>query len=114
MVAGDLTEQRSRNPGLSLKKPFSMWVGGGLSSYARTQRYCYVYTLRRNQDPALITALWFPPVSISNYLNLLFGTGRFRSLKFVSNKLEMGDKKRKAFVLRRPLQGFAWLQTYST
>ena len=75
---------------------------------------CYVYTLRRNQDPALITALWFPPDSISNYLNLLFGTGRFRSLKFVSNKLEMGDKKRKAFVLRRPLHGFAWLQTYST
>ena len=26
-------------------------LGGGLSSYRRTQRYCYVYSLRRNQDP---------------------------------------------------------------
>ena len=26
-------------------------VGGGLSSYRRTQRYCYVYFLRRRQNP---------------------------------------------------------------
>ena len=33
--------------------------GGGLSACRRAQRYCYVYSLRRNQDPALITALLF-------------------------------------------------------
>ena len=29
-------------------------LGGGLSSYRRTQRFCYipVYSLRKNQDPA--------------------------------------------------------------
>ena len=34
-------------------------LGEGLSSYRITQRYCYVYLLRRNQDPVLIAALLF-------------------------------------------------------
>ena len=32
---------------------------GGLSSCRRTRRYCYIYSLSRNQDPALIAALLF-------------------------------------------------------
>ena len=38
-----------RNLELSLKLPFSIWVGG-LSSCIRTQSYLYVYPFRRNQD----------------------------------------------------------------
>ena len=59
-------------------------LGGGLSSYRRTQRYCYVYSLRRNQDPAPRLHYCFltsPPLSlhplpslISNCLNLPFKT----------------------------------------
>ena len=58
--------------------------GRGLSSYRRTQRYCYVCSFRRNQDPVpwlhycFLTA---PPLSlhslpslISNCLSLPFGT----------------------------------------
>ena len=66
-------------------------LGGGLNSCRRTQRYCYVYSLRRNQDPALrlhycfLTApplfLHSLPSLISNCLNLPFGTqGRSRRL----------------------------------
>ena len=64
-------------------------LGGDLSSYRRTQRYCYVYSLRRNQDPAPWLHYYFLTASpfflpsflslISNCLNLPFGTqGRSR------------------------------------
>ena len=43
---------------LSLKLPSSTGVGG-LSSCRRAQRYCHVYSLRRNQDPTLIVVLLF-------------------------------------------------------
>ena len=56
--------------------------GWGLSSCRRAQRYCYVYPLRRKEDPDLslhcfsLTAPPFPPHTlpslISNYLNLTF------------------------------------------
>ena len=59
-------------------------LGGGLSSCRRTQRYYYVYSLRRNQDSAprlyycFLTApplfLRSLPSLISNSLNLPFGT----------------------------------------
>ena len=59
-------------------------LGGSFSSCRRTQRYCYVYSLRRNQHPAprlrycvLIAPLLFLqplPSLISNSLNLPFGT----------------------------------------
>ena len=65
-------------------------LGGSLSSCRRTQRYCYAYSLRRNQDPAPrpYHPLTAPPLFlyphhslISNCLNLLFGTqGRSRRL----------------------------------
>ena len=68
-------------------------LGGGLSSCKRTQRYCYAYSLRRNQHPASrlyphLTAtppfLHPLPSLISNYLNLTFGTqGRSRRLNEV-------------------------------
>ena len=85
--------------------------GGGLSSCRRTQKYvsdCYVYPLKRNQDPApslhycFLTA--FPlflhsltPL-ISNCLNLPFGTqGRSRRLKPFSYKQEMGGTERLSY-----------------
>ena len=66
-------------------------LGGGLSSYRRTQRYCSVYSLRRNQYPAprlhycFFTAppLFLHPLPslISNCSNLPFLTqGRSRRL----------------------------------
>ena len=66
-------------------------LGWGLSSSRRTQRYCYVYSLRRNQDPARRLHYYFltaPPLflhsllsEISNCLNLPFGTqGKSRRL----------------------------------
>ena len=53
--------------------------GGGLSSHRRTQRYCYMYPLRRNPAPRLHYCLIAPPLSlINNCLNLPFGTqGKF-------------------------------------
>ena len=58
--------------------------GWGLSSCRRTQRYCYIYSLRRNQDPAprlhycflTVPPLFLHPLPslISNCLNLPFGT----------------------------------------
>ena len=36
-----------------LRAPFSTWVGG-LSSCRKAQRYCYIYSLRKNQNPALL------------------------------------------------------------
>ena len=58
--------------------------GGGLNSYRKTQRYCNVYPLRGNQDPApwlsycFLTAFpWFLhsfTLLISNHLNLPFET----------------------------------------
>ena len=57
---------------------------GGLSSCRKTQRYCYVYSLRRNQDPAprlrccfqtvLPLTLYSLPPLISICWNLPFGT----------------------------------------
>ena len=59
-------------------------LGGGLSSHRRTQRYHYMHSLKRNQDPATRLHYHFltaPPLLphlllslISNYLNLPFGT----------------------------------------
>lgn len=65
--------------------------GWGLSSYRRTQRYCSVYSFRRNQDPApgllccFLTAspvFLYSPLSLkSKCLSLPFGTqGRSRRL----------------------------------
>ena len=57
-------------------------LGGGFSSHRRTQIFCYVYPLSRNQDPALIAALHFLiapllfqhslSLLVSNFLILLF------------------------------------------
>ena len=60
-----------------------LYQGRGLSSCRRTQRYPYVYSLRRNQNPALMADYSFLVVSplflhsltplISNSFCLLFG-----------------------------------------
>ena len=66
-------------------------LGGGLSFCRGAQRHCYVYSLRRKQDPAqglhccFLTApplfLHSFPSLISNCLNMPFGTqGRSRRL----------------------------------
>ena len=83
LVGDEVTGWCSRNLVLSLKLPSSTWVGGGLSSYRRTQRSCYVYSLRRNQNPAprlhycFLTAspLFLHPLPslMSRCLNQLFG-----------------------------------------
>ena len=39
LIGSEIAEWRSRNLVLSLKLPSSTWVGGGLSTYRRTQRY---------------------------------------------------------------------------
>ena len=93
--------------------------GGGLSSYRKTQRYCNVYPLRGNQDPApwlsysFLTAFpWFLhsfTLLISNHLNLPFETqGRSEKLKFFPYKQEMGY--RETFVCKRATQGPARFQ----
>ena len=62
----------------SIQLPFPTWWGFSISKTA--QRYCCVYHLRGNQDPAPRLHCCFlaaTPLSlsvISNYLNLLFGT----------------------------------------
>ena len=75
-------------------------LGGGLSSYRRTQRYCYIYSLRRHQDPAprlhycFLTApplfLHSLPSLISNCLNLPFVTqwrsGRLNEAYFLQTR----------------------------
>ena len=81
-------------------------LGWGLSSCRRTQRYCHVYSFRRNQDfvPSLhycfLTApplfLHSLPSLISNCLNLPFGAqGRSRRLnEAISYTQEMGDMEK--------------------
>ena len=72
-------------PEVTIFPPFlTPGVEEGLSSCRRTQRYCYAYPLRRNQDPAprlhydFLTAppLFLHPLPslISSCLNLPFGT----------------------------------------
>ena len=93
--------------------------GGGLNSYRKTQRYCNVYPLRGNQDPApslhycFLTA--FPlflhslTFLMSNSLNLPFETqGRSEKLKFFPYKQETGH--RETFVCKRATQGPARFQ----
>ena len=73
----------SRNLVFSLELPSSTWVKT-LILGKRTERYCHIFSLRRNQDPAsklqycfLATPpLFLPslPSLISNCLNLPFGT----------------------------------------
>ena len=77
----------------------------GFQFYRGTQRSCYVYFLRRNQDPAarlhyclLTVSPWslHPlPSLISNLLNLLFETqGRSWRLKPIPPKQDMGDSEK--------------------
>ena len=77
---------------------------GGFSS-GRTQRYCYVYYLRRKQDPAPrvhYCLLTVPPWSlhplpslISNSLNLLFRTqGKVIEAKVRSPKIRNGEHRK--------------------
>ena len=58
-------------------------LGEGFNSCRRTQRYCYAFSFRRNQDPALpvhycflsVSPLFLHPLlSRVSYLNLAFGT----------------------------------------
>ena len=43
---------------------------GGLSSYRRTQRYCYVYSLRRNHSPVQFSSVQFSRSVVSDSLRL--------------------------------------------
>ena len=88
---------------LSLKFPSSTWVGI-LVLAEELKDIAYVYSWRRNQDPApwlhsFFIALPFFLDSltslISNCLNLPFGTQkRSRRLKSFSYKQEMGNMER--------------------
>ena len=89
LLIGLRTGQCSRHLVLSLKLPSSTWLG--VLVLQKNSRYCYVYSLRRNQDPAPRLHYCFliaPPLSlyslpslIRNCLNLPFGTqGRLRRL----------------------------------
>ena len=78
-----------------------------------TQRYCYVYSLRRNQNPAprlhcfLFTvpawSLHLLPFLISNCLNLLFGTQGSSWRPEVHSPKIRSVRHRKACVLRSPV-----------
>jgi len=55
LVGGEVTGWYSRicaQPEVTI-----LLLGGALSSCRRTGRYCYVYPLRRNQDPVLMATL---------------------------------------------------------
>ena len=88
-------------------------LGGGFSSCRRTQRYPYVYYLRRNQDPAprlyycFLTApllsLFSLPSLINNCLNLSFGSqGRSRRLNGAYFLKMRNGGHRKDLYQRRP------------
>ena len=106
---------------LSLKLPSSSWVNG-LVSAGKIQRYCYVYPLRKIQDPALIVAppfLTAPPLFLPSLtslickcLNLPCGTqGRSGQTKPFPYKCAMGT--RKGFGPRRASQGPAQFQGHT-
>ena len=91
----------------------------GFQFCRRAQRYCHVYPLRRNQDPAprlhycFLTAsplsLYHLLSLVNSCLNLPFGTqGRSWRLKPISYKQETGDTNRLLW-LGAP-QGPAWFQ----
>ena len=72
-------------------------LGGGLSSCRRTQRYCYVYPSRSNQDYCILIApplfLHFPPFPVWICpLELREGQGSW--MKLISYKQETGDLER--------------------
>ena len=88
MVGGEVTGSQHHQPSScnwpgvsvlvgSIQLTFPTWWGFSICKTA--QRYCCVYHLRGNQDPAPRLHCRFlavPPLSlsvISNYLNLLFG-----------------------------------------
>ena len=54
LVGGEVTKWHSRNLVLNLT---TLHLNGSLSTYRRTQRYCYVNSLRRNQEPAIAALL---------------------------------------------------------
>ena len=93
MVGGEVTGSFQKS---GAQPKVTILHRGGLSSSRRTQRYCQVYSLRRNQSPALflyynflIAPLFLPSLIFlfSNCLNLPFGTqGRSRRLKSLYNK----------------------------
>ena len=77
-------------------------LGRGLRSCKRTERYCYIYSLRRNKDPALYCFLIASPLFLHfltsldrKCLNLLFGTqgGLGGRSLFPTNK-KRGDTER--------------------
>ena len=87
----------------------------GLQFCGNTQRCCYVYSLRRNQDPAprLHYCLWtlppWPlqclPSLIGNLLSMLFGTqGMSRRLKSIPLKAKKKKNRgyRKALCSQEP------------
>ena len=95
----------------------------GFSICKTAQRYCYVYPLRENQDPAprlhycFLTVSPLSPLSlhplpslISNCLNLPFGTqeGHGGWMKPISCNQEMGDTER--LLCPGAPQGPAWFQ----
>ena len=87
--------------------------GGGFSICKRAQRYCYVYCLRGNQDPAPrlhYCSLIVPPLSlhplpslINSCLNLPIGTqGRSWRLNEASFLSSRNGEHRKAFCAQEP------------
>ena len=85
---------------LSLKLPSSTWVGALVPAEELKDELLYIYSLRRNQDPALSPHYCFlttPPLFlhslpflISNCLNLFFETqgrsGRLNEAYFIQTR----------------------------
>ena len=109
LLGGETTEWCSRNLVLSLKLSYSTWVWPQFCR--RTQRYCYVYCLSKNQDlaPRLYHHLIVPPVSVSppfligNCLTPPFGThGRSRRLNEAYIPRIRNEEHRKDLYSRAP------------
>ena len=118
LTGGEVAGWCSRTLELSLKLSDPTW--GGLSSRRTVQRYCQVYSLRRNQDlaPRLLHCFLTPPplfllslpFLISNPLNRPFGTqGMSRKLNEACFLQTRNGGQRKSLSSGTP-QGPAWFQ----
>ena len=121
----EVRQQCSRTLVLSLKLSSSTWVGGPLL-LQNSKVFCYVYSLRRNQDPApqlhycFLTAplLFLSSLRflVSNCLNLPFET--WGKVKEDEQSLYPIDKKRgtqKEFISGRAPQNLVhWRREWQT
>ena len=67
-----------------------LYLGEGLSFCRRTQNYCYVYLLRRKQDPAL--SLKYLLLLVSIFLSFP-DKGLFEPALWKSGKVEVAERR---------------------